>query len=136
MESKNWSLRDYFFDIFALHDISFESRAVKKMDDLAKSRPLPTLGGHSLIRNQPITTEFESHWRYAALNGIILSYSWVIVIHELREGIWTQKFYINRPRENQNMRQCYGRQVSIRETQHFIVEVKKVRELECWPYWF
>ena len=33
-----------------------------------------------------------------------------------------KKFYINKPWENQNMRQWYARKISIRATPHFIVE--------------
>lgn len=86
--------------------------------------PLHPVGVNSLSWSQFRTTEFESPWRYAVLNGIILSYSCLIIIHEARWGRWIQKFYINMPWESQNMINCYVGQISIRENHHFIVEVK------------
>ena len=37
-----------------------------------------------------------------------------------------KKLYINRPCENQNMKQCYAGQISIKENFHFIIEAEEV----------
>jgi len=67
-------MHDCFFDICAPRGISFESHAIEKMVNTAKSGPLPTLGGNSTMGSQSRTTEFESPLRYATLNGIMFSY--------------------------------------------------------------